>query len=242
MNWLYKRLVLTVAIAGCAVLTKATPTLDSSETWTTGQNGWVVGNTPSASDPLFTVTHDAINGRLVLTVPPNDGFPGIGRAVTDGSGNTVNFLGDYTTLPGGTVLTFQFLTFGDTPTDLGFYFQSNGRTYTYDLILNEGAPVLSGSRGYIVPILSYAGWDLYGGGGSEAQYLSDLATVSAIGITLQGSSPISTETYGLDNLGFAVPEPESVCMILAVALSMMIMFRSRLNGMVSFAKARIQRA
>lgn len=230
-----------MASVACSVLAMATPTLSSSENWTAGVDGWTVGNSPAPSDVGFTVTHDLGGGFLTLTLPAGL-FPGQGRATTDGTGNSANFINDYTGLGigSGVALTFEFITFGDAPTELAFYFQSGVRTYTYDLIAAQGAPSLTGSRFYSVPIMAYSGWNLWGGGGTEAQYLLDLKTVSAIGFGVQATGN-GIEVYGIDNLGFAVPEPESVWMILAVILSLMITFRSRLSGLLGQIRVRIQR-
>ena len=71
----------------------------------------------------------------------------------------------------------------------------------------------------------------YGGGGSDAQLLLDLADVDQIGILLS-YQPNATQNYGIDNFqlqGGRIPEPGTYSMLGFAFLSLGVTFRKRLK-------------
>lgn len=247
MNRLFRKTVLAVGLTICSVFAMATPTLNTAEYWTTDDGGWdVAANSPFPSDPGFTVTHDNLNGYLLFTLPAvSNPPPSQGWGSTDGTGYSPNFLGNYTYVTSlGGWMTIKFVTFGNTPDQLDFYFQGgtvSTNTYTFDLLAQEGAPSQWGTKIYTVTWGSTAGWNLYGGTLDPDQFALDMASISAIGLNIQGSAGLGQEIYGLDYMGFVVPEPESIWLVLAVALSLAITFRARLADAFAQVRERVRK-
>jgi hypothetical protein len=208
------------------------------QTWDAGANGWVDG----PIDSTITVTHNA-GGYLNMQVTGAI-VPGYGLAI--GSGDA-NFTGNFRTLAdydnSALSVKFDFITTGQTPNELGLYLQAgSGRQWAYD-VLSKGTPAASGTTVYDIGIGSFSGWTPQNGAWTQADYYSDLSSVTWLGIYIRASG-IGTEMYGLDNMyvTLVVPEPETVWMILAIVLSLGITFRGRLAEMVGQMKMRLHKA
>jgi hypothetical protein len=142
----------------------------------------------------------------------------------------------YTGIGGGpwqTTIEFNFTTpnNSEAPVALGVYFVSGVNTWMYSY-------VTPGYGKFDASIATYAGWvsqsnPLLG----ESDFLVDITSIDTIGLYVQGTS--AGNTYYLDDFGIAVPEPETVWMILAVLLSLGVTFRSQLAGMAGQVKARV---
>lgn len=221
----------------------ATPTVGYVEEWTTpGQaDGWEV--------------QTSIYGNLAITEPggqllisaANDGLvPGFGIVSGSGGGPATNFTGNYSYLQ--PQAQFYFQTYNAPADYVGFVFKGgySGTTYvhyfgdssyflanqTYGLSVNMGF-----SDGY---------WsDFYGFGPftDSSTFALDLASVQWIGVAVGGYNGFGDpDQYGLDNFKLVVPEPETVWLMLAVALSMAFTFRSRLRDLAGQFKGRMIRA
>jgi len=244
-----KKLGAIILVAVVAVLTMqvgvyATPSIGNPHQEWAGSDteGWTAD---PLSDNDIAVSHNA-GGYLQISVTGSGPIPGYGRTITTGAVGTDYFSGDYAAIGAGVNgsyelrINFDFLTTGSTPGELGLYFRSgSGHIWAYDVAGLEGSPVANGLTTYAVTA-GTAGWIAQNGGWTVADLVSDWASVSWLGLYIQGSSG-PTEIYGLDNmyLNFVVvPEPETVWMLLAVVMSIGITFRSRLVDTMTQMKTR----
>ena len=235
MNKLFKTIftafVITMVTYGSGI---AVPTIGYIEGWGTDNNteGW-------GADPLnnniISVTHDNAGDFLKLVVTGAGAIPGVGGAITSTS---PAFTGNFSA-SGALAIQFQLLTFGNTPGELQLYFGNTGSTHiwAYDLLALSGAPVANGVTTYSANLGS-AGWIAQNGGWTIGDLANDWGQVEWFGVYLQGSAG-PAETYGIDNMQFTVPEPETVWMIMMVLASLALTFRGRLVGIAAQVKARI---
>jgi hypothetical protein len=205
-----------------------------------------IGNKDTFDGPLTWADNStslSVNqgvGYLELTVV-NGSQPGGGAAFTTSS----DFTGSYAGLPPGTEIQFDFTTFGaNGPSGLSLYFQTTGGQEWYYSF--EGTlPVGPGTMSYSAIINQYStGWfnEVLPLNQQAAAFGSAIGDISQIGIYVTGVTLNGTDIYGLDNFSIVVPEPETVWMILAVALSLGMTFRGRLSDLAGQMKSRFVKA
>ena len=139
-------------------------------------------------------------------------------------------------------INFDFLTTGTSPGELQLYFQSgSGHLWAYDVAGLNGSPAANGKTTYAVSA-GVSGWVAQNGAWTPGDLLADWASVSWLGVYVQGSSG-AHEIYGLDDmyLNLLVPEPGTAWMILAAFLSICVTFRGKITEMAGQMKARAQK-
>ena len=229
-------IVMSIALfAGMNVF--SAPTLGYVETWTTvdSKAGWAT-DTVGSGFP----TADWDTGSLLLTIP-DTGSPG--AKVYGGLGS--EFVGNYSalesTLVGAQYLVAKFSleSLDDYNVNNGamlMYFVGNGNTYYLNYNFTQPAPA-SGLVNYTVGI---------GAGNWEAAiagvFADDWQSVTEFGLELWGANGGGADRYRIDNFEItsAVPEPETVWMIMMVLASLGLTFRGRLVGIADQVKARIK--
>ena len=210
-----------------------------------------IGNVQDFADPVPSstsvwdgdgnVTVSDQPGYLSITVTGDGNVPGEGHFYTDTATDPDgNFVGSYVALPSDTFISFEFRSSGATPvpSEMYLYFMSNGSEWRYffdDTTYTTGWNLYSATIGS-----NLGGWNLYSDGGSQG-YSLDLDTITEIGVFLVGGSELS-DIYQFRDFEIGVPEPETVWMILAVALSLGMTFRGRLAGFAGQMKARLVKA
>jgi hypothetical protein len=213
----------------CSASAMATPTLNTSPNWQTGDvDNWSQSGNASVS----VVSPGVLQISFLTAQPAPDGW------VTAGSGASLgNFTGNYTNANADRVLFTLNTAVDPSQYDLALYFKSGVEGNTW---INH---VASGLVNYSVSLLTldnWAGFDFLGW--NQDLLRTDLSDVTEIGLYLSQAGDGTPSIYQLDKFELStmpVPEPESMWMILAVALSLMITFRVRLTEMVSRVKARI---
>jgi hypothetical protein len=225
-NWIYA-IVAGACMLQCVELS-AVPIIQ--ETWESDMAGWVGSYDGSDTDDGFA-TWD--NGQVAVSL---FGFTGAGflRTSVAPSDNITTNLNLYQ------FVTFELETTGTAPDALALYFGSgNGHYYTYVWNVNSipATGVSTFSAG-----LGATSWNPFNGG-SEANFLSDLDNATWLGIyVMNPGTAVGEVIYKFDNLTLAVPEPETVWMILAVVLSLGMTFRHRFAGLIGQLKIRIAKA
>lgn len=235
----------------CVMITAISFLLATSSLWATPvvvdeffdatHGAWTDNN--SADDGTISLPTHPYGGSLVVTVNPGVGT-GYGVAFTVDS----HFTGDYPNkvLPGDASVTVEFtLTSisGGSAADLAVYFQSGTHAWVYAL------PAVTGTQGVNMNMWS-TGWQPYSGidignpGAWQGLWETDVMAVDGIGFFLGNASPGESVQYTFSEFGIhsSVPEPETVWMILAVALSLGMTFRGRLADLAGQMKGRFVKA
>jgi len=207
------------ALVLCAPVLAA-PVIPTIDLFDDTDDPWVAtGNASiSADNPVLTFTVSA----------------GMG---SDGSVYTTDadFLGNYiaeAAAVGGANITFDF-TGASGADQLSLYFHSSAgvgdQTWYYALPVSDGFfSVYVDSSG--------AGWSSFDIG---ANFFTAFSDVDQIGIYVVNKDLISHD-YTLDNFQLSpVPEPETIWMMIAVALSLGVTFRGRIMDLVGNLKARV---
>lgn len=165
------------------------------------------------------------NGFLLVTFP-DQGDPPVGAAddtiFTSGSPATNLFTGDYIT-NGAIGARFDFLASNVLPAhvDLVFGVATNAHEWSYTL----AAPVLGEWTSYDAAF-EFSLWSMPGG--TEEEFLADLAAVDWIGIHIdRGNS--SEQYYGIDNFVLYVPEPADYFLLAAGLIGLAFCFRKKLR-------------
>lgn len=203
----------------------------------TAHDPWAA--TDDSGTPIAAPTE--AGNHLVITTPIGD-QPGIVIAFTTDS----DFVGapGYDVLSDYTIIRFNLQQGGvsASPVSLALYFKtSNGgpdREWTYDFGLNPGFGFFTANIGAYSP-----GWQPRNFGDDPASvFLSDIGNITEIGIRVAGAP--GGDIFYLDDfeIGIMVPEPETVWMILAVALSLGMTFRGRLAELGGLVKGRFVKA
>lgn len=245
MNKIIKLAVALVALSG--VTTFGAPTLGFTETWDAG-NG-------TGGDWQYAVLGDGapytlgnVGQTLQLTLPDTT-VPWASVYANSGSSGG-KFSGDFysyanTLAAQNTNLMVQFNlasldNYNTNPGAMVMYFVGNGNTYTLNYNFTQPAP--AGSTLYTAYIGGASAWT------GSGTFALDFANVTEFGIQLLGSVDATTHRYQLDNFlltgvyfnAGAVPEPETVWMIVMVLASLGITFRRQLTDVVGQAMARIK--
>jgi len=198
-----------------------------TETWNSGTQGWAV-------DPYggsgITLQNPA--DYLQVTFPAAPDFPNQAVVYATGSGASSAFTGDYLATGPDNVL-FNFRAEDTAPGGLALYFANaeSGRVWSYALTPPSGAQ-LNQWLAYHVGLKFSGAWTLADGSGySSVNFDADLMSLDWIGVFVSEDTTFNgAENYDLDNWGSAVPEPEAVSLLLAVALSLGLTFRGKLGS------------
>ncbi len=166
------------------------------------------------------------NPNLNFTIDTVGGFPGDGWVHTVDSSFTGNYLSDV----GPTaIVNFNFI--GSSSADqlsLYFYSSDDNATWYYPLSVSDGY--------HSVLIGNSSGWVSFD---AAPDYSLAIQDVDRIGIYVlnENTGPF---VYQLDDfeITFAVPEPETVWMFVAVLVSLGITFRARISELAGQMKAR----
>lgn len=220
---------LVIASSACT----ASPTLNFIEDWeVAGTEGWT-------SDGGATVANPSSTSLKI------DFGAGPGSSYIWGTGS--EYSGDFTAASSSLNVSFQFITGDTTPSALYLAYGSSvgggtPRIWRYDLSASLQANYTNQFSDILLSSY-YGSWSAFQGSNTPTQYGLDIVDVDWIGIYVaQGG--IDPETYWLNDWQYgdtppgAVPEPETVWMILAVVLSLGITFRSRLVDTMSQMKTR----
>lgn len=209
------------------------PIINSNVTWDATTEGWVATDDGTQS---WSASGGVGNSGYIRVTMPANFLPRQTTLVGDqlASGG---LLGDgvFSPLPdpaGYYTATF-YLMFEDALPSIGglaFYFGNGTDTWVYDLPLPSS---LNTWTAYTVPFLYSPAWLINYLPGSQAAFDAALASVDWIGIHVIPSG-MSQFDWGMDNLelNYVVPEPETVCLLLAVAIGLGLTFRSRLNELL----------
>lgn len=236
-----RKLVLLL-VAACVVpcfvaqgaIVVASDTWDAAETWSA-----VDFATETAPAEATLTDPDTVFGESALGIAAstggapgddlifaNDGTIAGNKNYTDGTG-----------MPSGlpvTAVYFDFYTDQASGAAVSLYFRHDiggDDVYWYLDITDITASGWHTGKGG--PLDVSTGWysPSYGGGGSDAQLLLDLADVDQIGILLS-YQPNATQNYGIDNFqlqGGRIPEPGTYSMLGFAFLSLGVTFRKRLK-------------
>lgn len=201
-------------------------TWDASEGWA---RRWYFGaNHTTIQDP------GTVGGQSALRIVGGTNAPSEYQIYTqDGA-----FTGDYTTgsgVGGGTqvVRSVRFDFYAENPpANLELYFVGGGYTWFYQL--NPG----TGWTHFMINLLADddpGGW--YAIGRTAADFFTDLTSVSEIGILLAYQSIGPGQVYGIDNFElndeYYVPEPGTYYVLATAFLSVGLVFRRRMSGLLS---------
>lgn len=186
----------------------------------------------NGSDDPWTATGNATinSGNPVLDFTISAGMGSDGWVYTQDA----DFLGDYPTAAaavGGANISFQFTgASGADQLSLYFYSSSDNGTWYYALPVSDGyQSVYIDSSG--------TGWTTFDG----TSFAVAFADVDLIGIYVANADLLS-HNYTLDDFQLnPVPEPETVWMMIAVAISLGITFRGRIMEVAGHLKARVAR-
>lgn len=241
-----KRTIVCLAVSClAATLVKATPVVvDNGAEWNA---------TDYAGGPTTETTIDNQSANVY-----GSGYAGVefSGAPTGGqpyddhiydNGNLAGYNGgNFNAGPGGNITDLSFMFYDGSaayaPDSLTVYFQAGGYTWYYDLTPTTTAD--TGWYEYSASLYS-AGWYSTDGG---TDFLSDISTVTQVGIRIvyDTDNGVDTQAYGIGNYTLnhtvAVPEPETVWLMMAVALSMAFTFRGRLNDFVGQLKRVVNKA
>ena len=185
-------------------------------TWGNGGDtlGWASQGGVAAS---VTAPAEGENGYLSMNFNPTDPMPMVqsDRLATSGGGYT----GSYAGVSGAT---FDFRGQAGAPQWIFF----EGGASTWEQLLTGAAPSW---QPYSVSFVTDSGWSRVGSSSeSFAQALADVKLIGFETTFIDSGSPFA---YGVDNWQFtpssfadAVPEPDSVLMMVALLLSLGVMF------------------
>ena len=223
-----------------AGLAAASPILNVTESWTTPGNtdGWqVTGATNSGSVP--------VGGYIEVQFPPT-GFPFPVPAVTIYATNGVQggaYVGDYYDVGADLSVTFQYRG-TDQPDSLSLYFFDTTTQQAW--IYNLGSPAASGSFATYQVAVNTVTWTLLSDPSNlgVSYFSTAFSSVDQFGfyIVENGVNAGSPQIYDLTGLVLAVPEPETIWLMMAVLLSLVITFRGRLGEMAGQMKRRLIKA
>lgn len=203
-----------------------------------------VGNIDDFNDAAPPAWNQGLNAVITDANIPDLVFSVSGNPAGDGTVSTADglFTGTYAPVGQYGYIGFVFNSETVAPDQLSLYFETpynGGQTWYYSgLSTGDGdkmAPIGTWSSGWSTfdPLVVDFATDFY-------QAILD---VDRIGIYVANASP-GTYNYHMDDfeIGMAVPEPETVWMILAVALSLGVTFRGRLAELAGQMKGRFVKA
>lgn len=234
-----KKTVMLAAVLMAPFVACAVPIIIGTEDWNVDDGGWI-GSDTGANVDNGAAYQDT--GALQATV----NGPNSATYVRTSTGDSLAFTGDLDYNNSPLYVTFDFITTGTLPSALGLYFASSngGHWWSYSLDLT-GVP-LNGSYTYTLNVTT--AWNALNGA-SAGTFWADFGAIDWFGFYVQNTGAGGMIDYRFDNLelGYeigagAVPEPETVWMILAVVLSLGVTFRDRLAGMAGQLKARLVKA
>lgn len=220
----------SILVAGATAY--AVPTLYAPATFESGTEGWYSSGDVSISQGLLGGENALILNFGAQGVPqPEEGL------AYAGSGSSFDrFVGDYSGIGNDLLVQFRFYAESYQPSGLALYFHSDtsGRTWVYNL----GLPTVGVWAGYSVGMGSMGGWareDLTPP--DSADFLADLADVDWIGLYVIRNPNTSSQNYGLDDFQLAVPEPQTICLLLAAMMSLGFTFRSKVGSAMAGMKS-----
>lgn len=222
----YFKIMLSVSML-MAVTSLGAPTMPYEESFT-AINGW-----SDVSDPAL-VNIGVAGGALSITFAnPEGGSPGssiIFANAGDSGGNFIDAGGSSYAYNDLSVY-FSVRAVTESPGYLQFYFQGSS---TREWIANVGAMPAADNEfhRYSLGVNSFAAWEPFMGAWSGANWLEDIGSVTRIGLRIVQGSNNQQEIYEFGEFGTNVPEPETVWMILAVALSLGMTFRGDRKSVV----------
>lgn len=218
---------------------RAVPTLYAPETFPVDGDteGWTVSGDPGISE-------GTLGGEqaLIITFSPQ-GFPfyedGVVMAGSGASGD--RFRGDYMPYTPDVVAQFKFFAETVQPSGLALYMHglTSGRTWVYNLTL----PAIGEWVQYGVPMGGLGAWqreDLTPA--LAGDFLADLADVDWIGLFIARNPSTAEQNYGLDDVQLAVPEPQTICLLLAAFMSLAFTFRSKVGSVFAGVKGMVRAA
>lgn len=174
---------------------------------------------------------------LTLTLVGGGGLPTFGTVTTLNAA----FVGSYTTLGSGTMITFDLT--GGTPGALSLVFNTTSYGVWMFDFGQVGVNQLGATTHFSVDMATLSSYwfaDSYGSP-SQQNFADAQADMTYIGLAIAGATA-GTDTYYFDNFkiegGVAgVPEPETVWMMIAVLASLAVTFRSRIKSVLGSIKA-----
>lgn len=211
-----------LVLAGCAF---AVPTI-GVDTFT--------GNPPTdwSSEGQVTSLNNPQIPNLTFTIDSGIGDQaGLGHVYT----TDPDFIGNYTLYVGpSATIKFDFIG-ADQAQQISLYFHSPtlNQTWYFAESLTDGSHTI-GLGTYSLGWFSFQS-DL------EADFYTSIESIDRIGLFVQNAELGSYE-YSMDNFEIGVPEPETVWMIIAVALSLGMTFRGRLAELAGQVKGRFVKA
>jgi hypothetical protein len=218
---------------------QAAPTLYYTEDWN-GAPGLGGGTELWQHDANGSASYIGWAGSyLRITLPEDDPPVGVVTYANSGSsgGNfagNANYAIDY-----GLTLNFKVMAEDYAPSSMAIYFgnDDSGRVWGHSFASMPTAG--AGFVGYSLLMNNFSDWALQSGvGNTGTDFLLDLSSVDWIGLRLVRSG-LSTDQqdFGIDDFVLVVPEPETVALLLAVALSMVVTFRGKLAELVARIRA-----
>lgn len=225
-RWLLPAIVALLALAAGSAPASI---MVAEETWDDGSGGgWTESQSwVSLSSPL-TGGVDA-SGYLRISFDPTDTLEGDSgsewSALTRTPAATF-FAGNW----GGVWVEFDFYAEDVAPQYVQIRWQSTNnpavwRATAYD---SQTAGMSTGVWTHLVgpSFVSYLDWNY--GGGSQEQFVNDLASIDWIGVYIRRNTD-SAQDYGLDNFRLMVPEPGETMLLGAALVSAAFSLRRRLK-------------
>jgi len=136
----------------------------------------------------------------------------------------------------------------DAPTGLGFYFaDEGGHVWYYDIdpsFITDGWNTYGVTFSYNYSVYGSSGWygytdNTWTGLLDGTDFATDISTdgaVDRLGVWLAYETLNNDQTYGIDNFGLTIPEPETYLVLGMALLSIAVVFRKRISD--SLAEAR----
>lgn len=211
-----------VVVAGVCMLfiapaAMATPSLGLTTDFSVDEDGFAGTN----SVPGFTVQQVGSGGNpdefLRIRFPA-----GGGSQENLASNETANYTGSYQQRD--LYVYFDFYASNSLPDSSALWFGSGGDIWR--LAFTQTA--LGWERHYAIFDYDFgSGWtsEL---GGNETDFINALSSVDWIGIhVVDNAIDFGVEMYGIDNWGYAVPEPSDYAMAIVLLLAVWVMYRKR---------------
>lgn len=199
----------------------------STEGWTSMQT-WVSLQNPG-SGGIDDTGYLRIHLDATATEAGEPGAEWYALARTPGS---TYFAGNYT----GRQLGFDFFAEDTEPTYVQIRWQSTTNTAVWRSTIYAGSsgnmPLGSWTTMIAPTFASYTDWNY--GGGSQEQFISDLAAVDWIGVYVWRDGA-EEQDYGMDDLRLMVPEPEEYLMLASALIGLAYALRKRLNPQACLA-------